>query len=179
MGQNGAACRRGVTGVGAGGGDWRPVHRLGQRGGPTVRPYHAARVAWAARGALTWPLAGARGRWGRGRASCPAGPGGAPGACERVGTRAGVRRQSACAELTRRGIRNVKVRAPKTSECVRRSVRNVRVRAPIHTKWVCVDRGLWRPRGGSHECERGSFAAARGPVMRIGAGTLMFPAQAL
>jgi len=44
--------------------DWRPVHRLGQRGGPAVRPYHAARVAWAARGALTWPLAGASGRWG-------------------------------------------------------------------------------------------------------------------
>jgi len=31
------------------------------RGGPAVRPYHAARVPWAPRGALTWPLAGARG----------------------------------------------------------------------------------------------------------------------
>jgi len=52
-----------------------------------------------------------------------------------------VRRQSACAELTRRAIRNVRVRAPKTSECVRRSVRNVesayltlvgRVTIPLH-----------------------------------------------
>jgi len=50
-----------------------------------------------------------------------------------------VRRQSACAKLTLKTIRNVRVRAPKTSECVRRSVRNVRVRAPIHAECVHVD----------------------------------------
>ncbi len=40
-----------------------------------------------------------------------------------------------------------------------------------HTEWVRVDRGLRRPQGGSRECERGYVAPARGPVMRIGAGT--------
>ena len=34
---------------------------------------------------------------------------------------AAVRRQSACAKLTLKTTRNVRVRAPKTSECVRRS----------------------------------------------------------
>ena len=60
----------------------------------------------------------------------------------------GVRRQSACAELTRRGIRNVRVRAPKTSECVRRSVRSVTVRAPIPTEGVRVVWGDGVPREG-------------------------------
>ncbi len=40
-------------------------------------------------------------------------------------TRTSVRRQSACATLTLKTTRNVRVRARKTSECVRRSVRNV------------------------------------------------------
>ncbi len=58
----------------------------------------------------------------------------------------GVRRQSACATLTLKTPRNVRVRAPETSECVRRSVRNVRVRAPIHAR-VCVWLGVDRVRG--------------------------------
>ncbi len=55
-------------------------------------------------------------------------------------SRAGVRRQSACAKLTLKTTRNVRVRAPKTSECVRQSVRNVRVRAPIHADCARVAR---------------------------------------
>ncbi len=73
-----------------------------------------------------------------------------------------VRRQSACATLTLKTPRNVRVRAPETSECVRRSVRNVRVRAPIHTEGARVDRGLRRPQGGSRECERGYLPRREG-----------------
>ena len=56
-----------------------------------------------------------------------------------------VRRQSACAKLTLKTTRNVRVRAPKTSKCVRRCVRSVRVRAPIDAGvcvWLGVDRVL-------------------------------------
>jgi len=59
-----------------------------------------------------------------------------------------VRRQSACAKLTLKTTRNVRVRAPKTSECVRRSARNVKVRAPIHAGCVRVARRRRRPREG-------------------------------
>jgi len=59
-----------------------------------------------------------------------------------------VRRQSACAKLTLKATRNVRVRAPKTSECVRRSVWNVKVRAPIHTEGVRVVWGYGVPREG-------------------------------
>jgi len=59
----------------------------------------------------------------------------------------------------------------------RDSIHVICARPPVreqvhHTEWVRVDRGLRRPQGGSRECERGYVAPARGPVMRIGAGTL-------
>ncbi len=82
-----------------------------------------------------------------------------------------VRRQSACAKLTLKATRNVRVRAPirleRQSAC-----------ADPHGRGAC-GLGLRRPQGGAHEDERGHVTPARERVMRIGAGTVTFPAQAL
>ena len=114
------------------------------RGGPAVRPYHAARVAWAARGALTWPLGGAR---GRGRASCPTGPGGAPGACEGVGTRAG-QRGGPRPRRAGGGVGGLgpRARGAATSPAVRAGPERGRLHAISHGGWP-LGTAVWWMRG--------------------------------
>ncbi len=123
-----------------------------------------------------------------------------------TGTRAGGRLSARCGDTCcRRRARHegtpVADMRCKASKCVRQThaqddpkrqsacAENVRVRAPIrqdrqsacanpHGRGACRSGSTASP-GGSRECERGYLAPARGPVMRIGAGTLMFLAQTL